>query len=126
MGSESRPMTPQERAILQKMVDDIYGQFVDRVAEGRRMQRDKVLLLADGRVFTGRQAKNIGLVDELGDFRDAVREAGQLAGIKGEPEVTDLGPTNLWDVFFRNITGRSLYSTEMLPAWLICLPISQR
>lgn len=126
MGSESRPMTPQERAILQKMVDDIYDQFVDRVAEGRKMLREKVLLLADGRVFTGRQAKTVGLVDELGDFREAIREAGRLAGIKGEPEVTDLGPTSLWDMLLRNITGRSLYSTEMLPARLLWSPVFQR
>ncbi|MEW6192499.1 MAG: signal peptide peptidase SppA, partial [Bacillota bacterium] len=81
MGSESRPMTPQERAIFQGMVDDIYDQFVDWVAEGRKMEREEVLRLADGRIFTGRQAKAVGLVDELGDFRDAVRCAGRLAGI---------------------------------------------
>jgi protease-4 len=126
MGSESRPMTAEERTILQKMVDDIYDQFVDRVAQGRNMRREQVLVLADGRVFTGRQAKSAGLVDELGDFRDAVREAGRLAGIKGEPEVTDLGPTNFWDFLTRNMTGRTLYPADMLPAWLLCSPLTQR
>ncbi len=126
MGSESRPMTAQERAIFQQMVDDIYAQFVDWVAQGRNMPREQVLVLADGRVFTGRQAQSAGLVDVLGDFRDAVREAGRLAGIKGEPEITDLGPTNFWDILMRNITGKVLYPADMLPAWLLCAPLSQR
>jgi protease-4 len=126
MGSESRPMTPQERAIFQGMVDDIYDQFVDWVAEGRKMEREEVLRLADGRIFTGRQAKAVGLVDELGDFRDAVRCAGRLAGIKGEPQVVDLGPSRFfWERLLGGATGRPLLP-ELLPAWLLCLPVIQR
>lgn len=126
MGSESRPMTPQERAIFQGMVDDIYDQFVDWVAEGRKMEREQVLRLADGRIFTGRQAKAVGLVDELGDFRDAVRCAGRLAGIEGEPKVVDLGPSRFfWERLLEGATGRPLLP-ELLPAWLLCLPVIQR
>ncbi|ACX51228.1 signal peptide peptidase SppA, 36K type [Ammonifex degensii KC4] len=100
MGSESRPLTPEERAILQGMVDDIYQQFVDHVAQGRHLPRQKVLELADGRVFTGRQAKELGLVDELGDLHTAVQEAAHLAGIKGKPEVVELGKAAWFRRFF--------------------------
>lgn len=127
MGSESRPPTPEERAIFQGMVDDIYQQFVDRVAEGRDMDREEVLLLADGRVFTGRQAQEVGLVDELGDFRDAVRYAAKLADIKGEPEVVNLGPQRLfWEMLFGSVAGRSLFPPDMLPAWLLCPNFTQQ
>jgi len=57
------------------------------VAEGRRLPIEKVREIADGRVFTGKQAKEIGLVDELGNLEDAIKEAARLSGIKGEPEV---------------------------------------
>lgn len=125
MGSESRPMTPQERAIFQGMVNDIYAQFIDRVATGRKMRREKVLPLADGRVFTGRQAKEVGLVDELGDLRDAVRYAGRLAGIKGEPEVVNLGPGRFpWESLLRGVTGDSFFSSRMLPVWLLGPPLA--
>ncbi|MGO0123418.1 signal peptide peptidase SppA [Desulfothermobacter acidiphilus] len=101
MGNPGRPLTPEERKILQGMVDDIYQQFVNHVAEGRHMPRDKVLALADGRVFTGQQAKELGLVDELGDLHTAVRLAGELAGIKGKPEVQELG----YRSFFQRLFG---------------------
>lgn len=127
MGSESRPLTPEERAIFQGMVNDIYDQFINRVAEGRGMKREEVLPLADGRVFTGRQAKEVGLVDELGDFHDAVLYAGEIAGIEGEPEVVDLGPQPLfWEMLFGRVGGGSLFSTDMLPAWLLCPSLTQQ
>ncbi|MGQ9512878.1 signal peptide peptidase SppA [Thermodesulfitimonas sp.] len=125
MGSESRPMTPQERAIFQGMVDDIYAQFIDRVATGRKMSRERVLRLADGRVFTGRQAKEAGLIDKLGDLQDAVRYAGRLAGIKGEPEVVNLGPGRFrWESLLRGVSGGSFFSSRMLPVWLLSPPLT--
>jgi protease-4 len=72
IGSPLRNMTAEERQILQEMIDDIYIQFVRAVAEGRQMNESEVLELADGRILTGRQAKELGLVDELGNFQDAV------------------------------------------------------
>ena len=94
IGSPNRPLTPEERELLQTMVDDIYNQFVDVVAKGRSMDRKKVLALADGRIFTGRQAKELGLVDQLGNYYDAVALTGELAKIKGEPSIYELGPKN--------------------------------
>lgn len=91
MGSNSRPMTEEERKIFQAMVDDIYDQFVDVVATGRKMPREKVIPLADGRVFTGRQAQELGLVDELGNYYDALDLLTKLAQIKGEPVIKEYG-----------------------------------
>ena len=103
MGSPNRPLTPEERAIMQQMVDDIYQQFVDVVAEGRKMKREKVLELADGRIFTGRQAKEQGLVDELGNYYDAVKLTGDLAGIEGEPVIREFGYTSPFEKFLSGV-----------------------
>ena len=80
--SSDRPMTPEEQAILQNIVNEIYEQFVTTVAVGRKMEESKVKSLADGRVYTGLQAKNLGLVDEIEDYYDALAEAGVLGKIK--------------------------------------------
>lgn len=87
IASPFRPMTSEDRKILQGVIDDVYDQFVSAVAEGRNLSVEKVRNLADGRIFTGRQAKEIGLVDELGGMRDAVGIAKDLAGISGEPKL---------------------------------------
>lgn len=87
IASPFRPMTSEDRKILQGVIDDIYDQFVSAVAEGRNLPVEKVRNLADGRIFTGRQAKEIGLVDELGGMQDAVGIAKDLAGISGEPKL---------------------------------------
>jgi protease-4 len=72
MGSYTDPMTPEQLAILQSLVDEAYGQFVSIVAEGRDMDIDQVVQLADGRVYTARQAKDLGLVDEIASFETAI------------------------------------------------------
>jgi len=87
IGSPIRPMTDSDRKILQTMIDDVHAQFVDAVAEGRKLDPDIVRSLADGRIFTGRQAMAAGLVDELGNLQDAIDVAAKLAGIEGEPKV---------------------------------------
>jgi protease-4 len=81
LASPTRLMTPEERAILQKMVDGFYAEFVHVVAEGRHLPEDKVRALADGRIYTGREAKELGLVDEVGYLDDAIDAAIRLAGI---------------------------------------------
>ena len=96
MGSSSREVTEEEIAIFQAMIDDVYNQFVDTVSQGRGMTRSEVLLLADGRVFTGNQAKENGLIDELGNYYDAIELAASLAEITGEPSVVDLTPKYTW------------------------------
>lgn len=79
-----RPMTPEERQMLQAMVDDIYEQFVRTVADGRRMDVSKVKTFADGRILTGRQAQDLGLVDAMGNYYDALSYAGNAGGISSE------------------------------------------
>ncbi len=87
VGSLDRPMTPEEREMLKAMVMDTYEQFVEAVADGRGMSVEDVYPLADGSIFSGRQARDKGLVDTLGGFMDAVYLAAELAGIDGEPRI---------------------------------------
>jgi protease-4 len=91
IGSPWRQMTASERRLLQGMIDNIYKQFVEHVAESRGMEYDEAKELADGRIFTGEQAVTAGLVDELGGFNHAVKVAGELGGIEGEPKIRDIG-----------------------------------
>ena len=107
MLSPERPMTAAERAILQEMVDDLYDQFVAVVAEGRKMEPDQVRRLADGRIYTGRQAKKLGLVDEMGTQEDAVNAAARMAGITGKPMVHEVGRGGLWEMLVGS-DGQSL------------------
>lgn len=100
MLSPERPMTEEERAIVQEMVDDLYEQFVAVVAEGRKMDPAKVRKLADGRIYTGRQARTLGLVDEMGTMEDAVNAAAKISGIVGKPILREYGRTGLWETIF--------------------------
>ncbi|HOO40388.1 MAG TPA: signal peptide peptidase SppA [Syntrophales bacterium] len=87
IGSPVRDMTDEEKTLIRRLVDDVYEQLVDTVSQRRKMSRESVIRIADGRILTGRQALQAGLVDFLGNQKYAVRLAGKLAGIKGEPEV---------------------------------------
>jgi protease IV len=87
VGSPFRSMSPVEKEYLQKLLDNVHEQFIVDVARGRHMLAHQVREVADGRVFTGEIAKNLGLVDRLGDLQDAIDLAGRLGGIKGKVEV---------------------------------------
>jgi protease-4 len=84
-GSPFRPMGPQDRDVLQGLVQDVYSQFVDVVAEERRLPFEEAHRLADGRVYSGRQALEAGLVDQIGNMNDALAAAGRMAGLGDEP-----------------------------------------
>lgn len=84
-GRIDRPLTEPQRAMLRTVLMDNYNQFVTDVARSRKLPKAKVRAIADGRIFTGRRAKELGLVDHLGNFHDAVTLAARLAGIKGRP-----------------------------------------
>jgi protease-4 len=86
IGSPAREMTSDEKALLQDLVDDIYDQFIRTVAENRKIPLEKIREIADGRIFSGRQALALGLVDEMGGLNEAILLAGNLAGIEGKPE----------------------------------------
>lgn len=85
-----RPLSDAERAYMQEIVNDVLEQFIKAVAVGRGLDEAHVRRLADGRIFTGRQAHALGLVDDLGGLEDAILLAGQLAGIPGRPDVVTL------------------------------------
>lgn len=89
VGSPLRKMSDEERGLLQTVMDDVHKQFIEAVAEGRSLEVPEVQALADGRIFTGRQAKAAKLVDELGNLDDAIQLAADVVGIEGEPKVIE-------------------------------------
>ncbi len=89
VGSPFRDMTEPEKKLLQDVIDDVHSQFITAVAEGRHMQEAEVRAIADGRIFTGRQALELKLVDQMGDLEDSIRIAGEMVGIKGKPRVVE-------------------------------------
>lgn len=86
-GSPLREMTKEERIYLQSVIDDVHNQFIDAVVRGRNLKKEQVLPYADGRIMTGKMAKDLKLVDELGNFNDAVQIAKKLANVEGEPKL---------------------------------------
>jgi len=83
-GSDHREMTPEEREFMQNLVDNVLLQFKTAVSQGRGLSMSAVTPVADGRIFTGEQAKQLKLVDEIGTLDDAVKEAAKLAGLSEE------------------------------------------
>ena len=107
IGSPNRKMTHKEREMLLTLLEDIRNQFVTAVSQGRNMPKEAVMALADGRIFSGRKAKDLGLVDSLGNFRDAISVAKRLAHIKGEVKLVyppKRRRSFLWDLLFRDLT----------------------
>lgn len=86
-GAPDRQLSAEDRAMFQSLINSTHEQFVRAVAEGRKLPIDEVRKIADGRVLSGEQAKEVKLVDKLGNLQDAIEEAGRLAGISGEPAV---------------------------------------
>lgn len=100
IGSSARPLTTEERALVQGMVDNIFNTFVNAVAQGRKMPVAEVKKLADGRVFTGDQALKVKLIDEIGGLRETTLAAAKAGGIKGEPKVVEYGKRGLFGSVF--------------------------
>jgi protease-4 len=89
-GSPTRPLTDNEKKYFQGLIDDMYVQFVEAVSSGRKLDLQEVRSIADGRVFTGRDAKERKLIDEIGNFQDAVDLTAKLSGISGKPRLLRL------------------------------------
>lgn len=119
MGALDRQPLPEEREIFQGMVDDIHEQFVAVVARGRDLPETRVRELADGRVFTGRQAYELGLVDELGDLRDAVRLAADLGGLDPDAPVVELGRRDVFRQFWGSL---ATFIRGSQGSWLLVAP----
>jgi protease IV len=95
-GNPTRALRPEERQVFQDLVDDVYQQFIEAVAHGRKLPLDAVRQAADGRIYTGRQAKDLRLVDELGTFQDAIMYAASTIGIVGKPKLVEEGKEPFW------------------------------
>ena len=110
-GDPAREMTPAERDYLQSLVDEMYGQFIHDVADGRKLKVDAVKSLASGRVWTGQQAIGLQLIDKLGGFQDAVDDTAKAVGIHGEPSLVhpEEKKRTLLDILFGDVT-------QLLPA----------
>ncbi len=87
VGSMWRPMTDDEKALLQEVLGNVYEQFIDAIVDGRSMAREDILPYADGRIFSGDQAQEYGFVDRLGSLEEAITMASGMAGIEGRPSV---------------------------------------
>lgn len=134
-GSPTRDLTDREKIYFQAMIDELFGQFVGAVTDGRKgkgiqgneLDEAKVKELADGRVYTGESAVKNGLVDEIGNYEDAVKATAKLVGIKGEPQiVTPPKPKegfSLLDLFFGS-TKIAEFSPAQLPKHLLDMDTS--
>ncbi|MCZ6776711.1 MAG: signal peptide peptidase SppA [Ignavibacteria bacterium] len=104
-GSQTRKMTVEDQKYFQSLLDDVHDQFIEVVETERKLNHEDALALADGRVFTGKQALQYGLVDTLGTFEDAIIIAAELAGIDGEPAIVRERERRLWwESIFGDIT----------------------
>jgi protease-4 len=125
LGSPFRPMVEEERQLLESVMNDTLSQFIEAVADGRSMDTAEVEQLADGRVFTGRQARSVLLIDEIGDLQDAIKLAGELGGIEGTPRVLETTkPFSFQELLESTFLGgiRSLapsrFSSPLLYLWV--------
>jgi protease-4 len=119
-GSPMRAMNDDDQKYFQALMDDVHRQFIDVVARERKMDVEKVRELADGRVFTGEQALQLGLVDTLGTFEDAVRIAAVKVGIKGEPAIVKERKRQMW---YESIFGDAGETLKDLKQELIDRPV---
>ena len=106
IGSPLREMTPEEKKIMQEVLDNVHQQFIQAVAEGRKLDYSKVVQIADGRILTGEQAKNLGLVDKLGNLQDTIDITAEMVGIQGKPNV--LYPKkriSIWELLMRDMAS---------------------
>jgi protease IV len=115
-GSGSRALTENEKKYFQGLIDDMYVQFVEAVASGRKLDLQEVRSLADGRVFTGRDAKSRKLIDDVGNFQDAVDLTAKLAGISGKPRLIRLNRqrVTLFDVLTSDLSRLAPFNGQSM------------
>ena len=118
IGSPFQPLSQEGRDILQSVVDNVHGQFVSAVAKGRGMDEARVRKLSDGRIYSGAQAKELGLIDEFGTLEDAIALAAKRVGLDEEPAVYYSRPEreHFWDRLFMGVFGVRLPLSER--GWL--------
>jgi protease-4 len=115
IGNIARPMTPEERRVIQALLDDVHAQFIDAVARGRNLDRNVVVQFADGRVFSGSQALKLKMIDALGGLDDAVNAAAKLANLPTPPPVERARRKFSIVDLVRNELGLTVPSTLLAP-----------
>ncbi len=119
-GSPVKPLSKEDRELLQRLVDDVQEQFIEAVSEGRQMPPEDVQKVADGRVFTGRQALEMNMVDRLGGLQDSIEHLAEQVGIQGTPKVVqETEKVHLLDwlmqaAFYREL--KSSFTAERIPS----------
>jgi protease-4 len=103
VGSPYRPMTEEEKVYIGTLLDRVYEQFLRTVSEGRGLPLDRIRELAEGRLYTGEEAVELGLVDRIGTYEDALLMAARMGGISGEPRVVERIPARS---FLERVLGR--------------------
>ena len=100
-----RELTGEEAALMKDLLDNVHDQFIRDVAQGRKKDIEEIRPLADGRLFSGEQAKDVGLVDRLGNLQDALDRAAELAGIEGKPVVLypEEKKHRIWELLFQGL-----------------------
>ena len=114
MGSGDRALTPEETALLNQDAKEVYDQFISDVASSRKLPEDKIRELATGQTWNGTTAKDLGLIDSIGNYRDAVNRAGKLGKIVGEPPVVSYDQVSLWDILTGSTSSGGLASFSKL------------
>jgi protease-4 len=113
MGGDWRGLSDDEKRYVDQVVSEVYGRFVKAVADGRNLSLGQVKDMADGRVYTGAKAKELGLVDEFGSLDYAIEVAARLGGIEGKPTVTYSNKPSLSRLLFggekNDISGFASY-----------------
>jgi len=122
-GSPYRALTDEERTYFQSVINNVHEQFKKAIAESRGLSKEQIEKIADGRIFTGEQALKLGLVDELGNLEDAIKKAGELAGIKGEPQVIfpkrRFGIFEQWGSRLAEALFNKLFELASSPIWYL-------
>ncbi len=116
MGSQFRKLTPEERSIFQKIVDENYDQFVDVISKGRDLPKEKVREIADGRVYSGEQAKKLGLVDEFGGLDEATKLSREMAGVKDARVVRYVQKPTLTDTLLARLAPQKPEAVQLMEA----------
>lgn len=124
IGSPVREMSPEEKKLLNEVIQNVHKQFVSAIVEGRGMNEADVANVADGRIFSGEQALKLGLVDQLGTLQDSIQVAAKMAGIEGEPKVEYYEKKKgLIEYILGSASTGRIYEQLMLPQLMYLAPL---
>lgn len=114
LGNPNRKLTDEEKTLLEEQSKVIYDQFIEAVAEGRKLSKTEVKEMATGFVFLGSEAKKMGLIDKIGNYQDAIKLAAEMGEIEGEPEIIEYTKPTLGDVLSQLFEGKKVDLLNLL------------